>query len=120
HPVATFPNSNGHPMGLSTFDLTGRLALVTGSSKGIGFGLADGLAAAGASVVLNARNGDQLAKAAAELGARHDGRISARSFDVTDSAAVIEAVDAIERDIGPIDILVNNAGMTFRTPLQDY
>jgi gluconate 5-dehydrogenase len=107
-------------MSLSSFDLTGRLALVTGSIKGIGFGLADGLAAAGARVVLNARNAEQLVKAAVDLGARHEGRVWARAFDVTDPAAVRDAVDGIERDIGAIDILINNAGMTFRTPLQDY
>jgi gluconate 5-dehydrogenase len=107
-------------MSLSSFDLTGRLALVTGSSKGIGFGLADGLAAAGARVVLNGRNPEALARAAAELGAKHAGRVEARAFDVTDSAAVKAAVDAIEAEIGAIDILVNNAGMQARTPLQDY
>lgn len=98
----------------SLFDLTGRRALVTGSSQGIGLALARGLAAAGAEVVLNGRDAAKLAAAAATLGAR------TLAFDVTDHAAARAAVDAFEADVGPIDILVNNAGMQFRTPLEDF
>ncbi len=98
----------------SLFDLTGRRALVTGSSQGIGLALARGLAAAGAEVVLNGRDAAKLAAAAASLGAR------TLAFDVTDHAAARAAVDAFEADVGPIDILVNNAGMQFRTPLEDF
>ncbi len=106
-------------MGLEQFSLEGRLALVTGSSQGIGLALAQGLGEAGASVVLNGRDTDKLASAAETL--RAEGlTIHERAFDVTDSAAVTEAVDAIERDIGAIEILVNNAGMQFRSPLEEY
>ena len=98
----------------SLFDLTGRRALVTGSSQGIGLALARGLGAAGAEVVLNGRDAAKLAAAAATLGAR------TLAFDVTDHAAARAAVDAFEADVGPIDILVNNAGMQFRTPLEDF
>ena len=102
-----------------SFDLTGRRALVTGSSGGIGFGLARGLAGAGASLVLNGRNADKLAQAAAAL--RAEGAIVDEvAFDVSDGAAVTAAVARIERDIGPIDILVNNAGMQHRAPLEDF
>ncbi len=106
-------------MGLERFSLEGRLALVTGSSQGIGLALARGLGEAGAALVLNGRDTDKLAAAAAGL--REAGiTVHERAFDVTDSKAVTEAVGAIERDIGAIDILINNAGMQFRTPLEEF
>lgn len=100
------------------FDLTGRRALVTGSSQGIGFALAEGLAAHGARVILNGRDPERLALAAETIAA--GGRVAEVSaFDVTDPAAIAEAVAAMEaRD--PIDILVNNAGIQFRAPLEDF
>jgi gluconate 5-dehydrogenase len=104
---------------LKSFDLTGRTALITGSSAGIGFALARGLAGAGARIVLNARNADKLEAAAATL--RGEGAdIVTASFDVTSGEAVKEAVDRIERDVAPIDILVNNAGMQRRGPLDQF
>ncbi len=101
------------------FDLTGRTALVTGSSMGIGFALARGLAHAGARLVLNARNNDRLEEAAGRLreGGAH---VTTLCFDVTDAAAVQSAVDGYEADNGPIDILVNNAGIQHRGPLEDF
>jgi gluconate 5-dehydrogenase len=99
--------------------LTGRRALVTGSSRGIGLALARGFAAAGASLVLNARDHAALERAAEELRGQ-GGTVALAPFDATDGAAVRAAVDRIERDIGPIDILVNNAGMQRRMPLEDY
>ena len=106
-------------MTLSLFDLSGKRALVTGSSQGIGLALARGLAGAGASVILNGRKEDRLAVAAEDL--RKDGATVFQSaFDVTQSEAVTAAIDALEDEAGPIDILVNNAGMQFRTVLQDY
>ena len=106
-------------MSTHLFDLTGRLALVTGSSKGIGFAIAEGLVGAGAEVVLNARNGKELEEARARLAA--GGRkVHALPFDVADQPAVESAVDKIERDIGPIDILFNNAGIQRRGPLVDF
>lgn len=97
------------------FDLTGRRALVTGSSQGIGRALAQGLAAAGAKVVLNGRDAGKLAAAA-------DGLPGADilAFDVTDHAAAQAAIDGFEAETGPIDILVNNAGMQHRAPLEDF
>jgi gluconate 5-dehydrogenase len=104
---------------LKSFDLTGRTALITGSSAGIGLALARGLAGAGARIVLNARNADKLEAAAATL--RGEGAdIVTASFDVTSGEAVKEAVDRIERDVGPIDILINNAGMQRRAPLDEF
>jgi gluconate 5-dehydrogenase len=104
---------------LQQFDLTGRLALVTGSSAGIGLALARGLASAGATVVLNGRGAEKLEQAAASL--RTEGlRVHHRAFDVTSSEATRAGMDDIERSIGPLDILVNNAGMQRRGPLDQF
>lgn len=103
-------------MSLSLFDLTGRRALITGSSQGIGFALAKGLQDAGAELVVNGRNTEKLAQAAEALG----GDVHQLAFDATDHAAVRAAVDGFEADTGAIDILVNNAGMQHRTPLEDF
>ncbi|MFT3973612.1 MAG: SDR family oxidoreductase [Amaricoccus sp.] len=100
------------------FDLTGRRALVTGSSQGIGLALAEGLAAHGAEVILNGRTVARLETAAAMI-RETGGRASVAAFDVTDPAAVAAGVAAVEA-AGPIDILVNNAGMQFRAPLEDF
>ena len=103
----------------NAFDLTGRRALVTGSSGGIGFGLARGLAQAGASLVLNGRNADKLAQAAATLRAE-GATVDEVAFDVSDGAGVTAAIARIERDIGAIDILVNNAGMQHRGHFAEF
>ena len=96
------------------FDLTGQRALITGSSQGIGFALAQGLAGAGAQVILNGRDPQRLAEAAAQIpGAQ------SLTFDVTDPAAVRAAIDGYEAS-APIDILVNNAGIQHRAPLEDF
>ncbi|TPL79857.1 SDR family oxidoreductase [Mesorhizobium sp. B2-3-14] len=102
-------------MSSNLFNLGGRTALVTGSSQGIGFALAKGLAEAGARVILNGRDEGKLVTAAAQI----PGAITL-PFDVTNHDAVRAAVDAFEPSGGPIDILVNNAGMQFRTPLEDF
>ena len=101
------------------FDLTGRTALVTGSSRGIGRTLARGLARAGAAVVINARTPDRVEATVSEL--RAEGlAVHGCPFDVTDAAAVEEAVAGIEAGIGPLDILVNNAGMQLRKPVAEW
>lgn len=104
-----------HPI----FDLSGRRALITGSSQGIGLALARGLAEAGADVVLNGRDVAKLDRAAAVLRAEGLTRIATAPFDVTDSAAVEAGVAAIEAQHGPIHVLVNNAGMNLRGPLHE-
>lgn len=101
------------------FDLTGKCALITGSSQGIGFALARGLMQAGASVVMNGRDAAKLATAAQVL-RDEGGTVHELPFDATDHAAVRTAVDGFEAGTGPIDILVNNAGMQHRTPLEDF
>jgi len=98
------------------FDLTGRLALVTGSSRGIGRAIAEGYVAAGARVIINGRDEKQVAAAVKEIGTS----AIAAPFDVTSTATVEAAVAKIEKDVGPIDILVNNAGMQKRAPIVDF
>jgi gluconate 5-dehydrogenase len=100
------------------FSLSGKRALITGSSQGIGYGIAQGLAEAGAEVILNGRDAGKLAMAADEL--RKAGhKVHEAVFDVTAHASVADAIAKIEAQ-GPIDILFNNAGMQFRTALEDY
>ena len=101
------------------FDLTGRLALVTGSAQGIGQALAKGLAEHGAAVVVNGRSMDKVARAVTAL-TDLDLAAEGSVFDVVDAAAVEAEVERIEKDIGPIDILVNNAGVQFRKPLEEF
>ncbi len=102
-----------------SFDLTGKRALVTGSSQGIGFALARGLAQAGARLVLNGRDPAKLQAAADQL--RIEGHeVETLIVDVTDHDAVRQAIDAFEGAYGAIDILVNNAGMQHRAPLEEF
>jgi gluconate 5-dehydrogenase len=105
-----------HP---NPFDLTGRVALVTGAYRGLGFAIARGLAAAGARVILNGRNADALAGAKAVL-AGEGLAAEAALFDVTDADAIREGVAAATRRVGAIDILVNNAGIQRRHALVDF
>lgn len=104
---------------LQSFQLTGKLALITGSSAGIGFALARALGQAGAHVVINGRNAQKVTAAAQTL--KDEGlTVSESVFDVTNAKSVSEAVQQIETQVGAIDILVNNAGMQIRGPLHEY
>jgi 2-deoxy-D-gluconate 3-dehydrogenase len=101
------------------FDLSGRVAIVTGGNGGIGLGMARGLAAAGASVVIAARNQEkslQAVKGLQETGAR----AMALAVDVTQEGEVQKLVADTEREFGRLDILVNNAGTALRKQPQDY
>ncbi|PSM38544.1 gluconate 5-dehydrogenase [Streptomyces dioscori] len=102
-----------HPL----FDIGGRTALVTGSSRGIGLALARGLAEAGCTVVLNGRDPDRLAEAAARLPGK---AVHTAAFDVTDGPSVAAGIADVEERVGPLDILVNNAGMQLRSPLLEF
>ncbi|MEU9342728.1 SDR family oxidoreductase [Streptomyces sp. NPDC048278] len=104
----------------SPFDLTGKAALVTGSSRGIGLGIATGLADAGATLVLNGVDPVRLEQTRRSLAGRFgDDRVAARAFDIVDENAVAAAVESVESEIGAIDILVNNAGVQHREPLTE-
>jgi len=100
------------------FNLNGKQALITGSSRGLGRTFAEALGRAGASVILNARNEEQLNITVSELA---ETGLDARgyAFDVTDAGAIDKAISDIESKKGCIDILVNNAGINLRGPLED-
>ena len=106
-------------MTLEMFDLTGKRALITGSSQGIGFALARGLAGAGAEIILNGRDQSKL-DTAAEILQGDGAKVYSLTFDVTDHEAVRAAVDGFETKVGSIDILINNAGMQYRTELHNF
>lgn len=102
------------------FDVTDRLAFVTGSSRGLGFVLARGLVEAGARVVLHGRGGDALTKSVAELTELGGREVGSVAFDVTDAAAVREGVATLLAEHGTPDILVNNAGLQRRAPFTEF
>jgi len=104
---------------MEAFRLDNRLALITGSSAGIGEALAYGLARAGAHVIINGRRPEAVAAVVEALqGAGHTAH--AMAFDVTDPKQVAQAVDQIEADIGALDILINNAGIQRRAQLETF
>ncbi len=101
-----------HPL----FDLKGRTALVTGSSRGLGFSIAEGLAEAGAQVVLNGVDPGRLAAAVEAL--RNKGHHAhSVACDVSEESAVLRAFDELDRQGITLDVLVNNAGIQFRKPI---
>ncbi|WP_298551499.1 gluconate 5-dehydrogenase [uncultured Algibacter sp.] len=105
-------------MSINLFDLTGKVALVTGAVHGLGMAMAKGLGNAGATIVVNNNSTDKLAAAVEEYkasGLNAYGYV----FDVTDEKAVKDSIAKIEKEVGSIDILVNNAGIIKRTPIID-
>ena len=104
---------------MSLFDLTGRVAVVTGGNGGIGLGMAKGLAAAGASVVLAARNAEKGKAAAAELAASGT-RSAFITLDVADEGSCRAMIEATLARFGRLDILINNAGTSVRKPPESY
>lgn len=105
---------------MSLFDLTGRTALVTGSSRGIGMALAEGLLDAGARVIVHGRDRARAEATASALSRATGGATGVATFDVTDADAVDLGVGEVERAWGVPDILVNNAGVQRRSPLLDF
>lgn len=105
---------------MKRFDLTGRTALVTGSSRGIGTALAEALLEAGARVVVHGSSGERATETATELRRRTGGETLATAFDVTDPQDVDAGIERIEQAWGALDILVNNVGIQRRAPLLDF
>ena len=101
---------------MTMFDLTGRVAVVTGGNGGIGLGMARGLAACGASVVVAARNAEKAEAAVTELGARS----TFIAVDVADETSCRAVIERTEKRFGRLDILVNNAGTSIRKPPETY
>ena len=99
------------------FDLSGKVAIVTGGNGGIGLGMVRGLAEAGAAIAIVARNQAKSNEAVAEL-ARHGAKAISVITDVTDKAAVAAMVERVTSELGRVDILVNNAGINIRKPPQ--
>ncbi|WP_353982183.1 glucose 1-dehydrogenase [Salinicola endophyticus] len=105
---------------MKLFDISGRLALVTGSSRGLGFTLAQGLARQGARVIVHGRQAEAVTRAAEAIRAETGADVDSVTFDVTDSAAVREALDGLTARLGTPDILVNNAGLQRRAPFTEF
>jgi 2-deoxy-D-gluconate 3-dehydrogenase len=101
---------------VTLFDLSGRVAVVTGGNGGIGLGMAKGLAAAGASVAVAARNAEKAGAAVAALGARS----SFIALDVADETSCRALIDETVARFGRLDILINNAGTSIRKPPESY
>jgi len=105
---------------MNPFDLTGRTALVTGSTRGIGAAIAEALTRAGARVVVHGRDPNAVDAVRHRLTLLGGAPPDTVSFDVTDHPAMIEQVGALEERLGGLDILVNNAGMQFRAPVVEF
>jgi 2-deoxy-D-gluconate 3-dehydrogenase len=101
---------------MTAFDLTGKVALVTGGNGGIGLGMAKGLADAGATVMVAGRDADKNRRAVEALG----GNADAIAVDMAEESGCRAAVDAAAKTFGRLDILVNNAGINIRKAPQDY
>ena len=102
-------------------DLRGKVALVTGSTSGIGLGIAHALAAAGADIVMNGfGDADTIARTRQELATAHGVRVTYAAADISDSDAVAGMVAQAETELGRLDILVNNAGIQFVAPIESF
>lgn len=106
-------------MSTSLFDLTGKVALVTGATHGLGMAMAKGIGKAGATVIINGKSSQEKIDKAVEIFKSERIQAFGYRFDVTNEEEVQKAIAMIENEVGPIDILVNNAGIIKRTPLVD-
>ena len=106
--------------GLRAFDLTGRTALITGGSKGLGAAMAAGLASAGAEVMLVSRHLEEGQATAATIAQTWNHRALALASDVTDPAQVETMIATAIRELGKIDILINSAGINVRGPIEEF
>ena len=105
--------------GIKQFDLSGRAAIVTGGSKGLGAAMAAGLASAGADVLLTSRHADEAAAAAKRISADHGRKAIGIAADATSAEQVQATVDQALKAFGRIDILINNAGINIRGPIDE-
>ncbi len=104
---------------MNLFDINGKVALVTGSTHGLGMSMATGLGKAGATIVVNGNSSQDKIDKAVEEYKSHGIHAVGYKFNVADESQVIEAIAKIEKEVGAIDILINNAGIIKRTPLVD-
>ena len=104
--------------GIKLFDLSGRVAVVTGGSKGLGAAMASGLASAGADLVLVSRHQEDLESAAKQIKSQFDVQITCHQGDVTSSDRMESIVESVIQEYGRLDILVNNAGINIRGPIE--
>ncbi len=106
-------------MSTTLFELTGKVALVTGATHGLGIAMAKGIGKAGATVIINGNSSQEKIDNAVAAFKAEGIKAFGYRFDVTDENAVVKAVAQIEKEVNPIDILVNNAGIIKRTPLSE-
>jgi len=106
-------------MSLDVFKLDGRVALITGGNRGLGFAMAKALGEAGASVVVTSRQEDKAMKSAATLAEITGQHTMGIAVDVTDAAQIETMIQAVVKEFGRIDILVNNAGINIRKPVEE-
>lgn len=106
-------------MSTALFDLTGKIALVTGSTHGLGMAMAKGLGQAGATLIVNGNSSQQKIDEAVAAYKNEGIKAVGYKFNVADEAQVIAAIAKIQNEVGAIDILVNNAGIIKRTPLEE-
>ena len=99
------------------FSVEGKRVLITGSTQGLGLGMARGFVEAGALVIINGRNQDKVKQVRNELSAY--GKVVGYAFDVTYQPQVKQCIDRIEQEVGPLDVLINNAGIHRRAPLEE-
>ena len=104
-------------MSTSLFDLTGKVSLVTGSTHGLGMAMAKGIGKAGATIIINGNSSQEKIDKAVEIFKSEGIQAFGYRFDVTNEEEVLNAIERIENEVGPIDVLVNNAGIIKRTPL---
>ncbi|QDT81844.1 Gluconate 5-dehydrogenase [Gimesia maris] len=105
--------------GIKLFDLTGRVAIITGGSKGLGSAMAEGLASAGANLLLTSRNQDEVEATAAQIQSDYGNKVIGMAADVTDPDQVAAMTERAISEFGKIDILINNAGINIRGPIDD-
>ena len=105
--------------GIKLFDLTGRAAIITGGSKGLGSAMAEGLASAGADVLLTSRHQDEVEATAAQIAKDYGVKAVGVQADVTNAAQVAAMTDRAISEFGKIDILINNAGINIRGPIDE-